>query len=77
MFNHESPRRGKEFVTRKITYGIKQILNGKQDFIELGNIDAKRDWGYAPIFVKAMYLMLQQEQPDDYVVATGENHSVR
>ncbi len=77
MFNHESPRRGKEFVTRKITYGIKQILNGKQDFIELGNIDSKRDWGYAPIFVKAMYLMLQQEQPDDYVVATGENHSVR
>lgn len=77
MFNHESPRRGKEFVTRKITYGIKQILNGKQDFIELGNIDSKRDWGYAPIFVKAMHLMLQQEQPDDYVVATGENHSVR
>lgn len=77
MFNHESPRRGKEFVTRKITYGIKQILNGKQDFIELGNIDSKRDWGYAPIFVKAMYLMLQQEQPDDYVVATGESHSIK
>jgi GDPmannose 4,6-dehydratase len=77
LFNHESERRGKEFVTRKITYGIKQILEGKQDHIELGNLDARRDWGCAPEYVKAMHLMLQQPSADDYVVATGESHSIK
>ncbi len=74
---HNSPRRGKTFVTRKITMGIAAILAGKQDKIYLGNLDAKRDWGYAPEYVEAMWLMLQQDKPDDYVIATGETHSVR
>lgn len=77
LFNHESERRGKEFVTRKITYGIKQILEGKQDHIELGNLDARRDWGSAQKYVEAMHLMLQQPNADDYVVATGESHSIK
>jgi GDPmannose 4,6-dehydratase len=77
LFNHESERRGKTFVTRKITMGIAAILAGKQDKIYLGNLDAKRDWGYAPEYVQAMWLMLQQNKPDDYVIATGETHSIR
>lgn len=77
LFNHESPRRGKTFVTRKITRGIASILSGKMDKLYLGNLDAKRDWGYAPEYVEAMWLMLQQDEPDDYVVATGETHTVR
>jgi GDPmannose 4,6-dehydratase len=77
LFNHESPRRGKNFVTRKITTGISNIMKGKQDKIILGNIDAKRDWGFAGDYVEAMWLMLSQEKPDDYVVATGETHTVR
>lgn len=77
LFNHESPRRGRTFVTRKITTGIAAILAGKQDKIYLGNLDAKRDWGYAPEYVQAMWLMLQQQKPDDYVIATGETHSIR
>ncbi len=77
LFNHESPRRGKTFVTRKITRGIASILAGKSDKIFLGNLDAKRDWGYAPEYVEAMWLMLQQDKPDDYVIATGETHSIR
>ena len=77
LFNHESPRRGKEFVTRKITDAVARIKNGLQDKLFLGNLDAYRDWGYAGDYVKAMYLMLQQDNPDDYVVATGEKHSVR
>ncbi len=77
LFNHESPRRGETFVTRKITRGIASILAGKQDKIYLGNLDAKRDWGYALDYVEAMWLMMQQDEPDDYVIATGEAHSVR
>jgi GDPmannose 4,6-dehydratase len=77
LFNHESERRGKNFVTRKITNGIVQILAGKQDKLYLGNLDAKRDWGYAPDYCRAMWLMLQQNKPDDFVVGTGESHSVR
>lgn len=77
LFNHESPRRGKIFVTKKITQGVANIKNKKQDKIFLGNLDAKRDWGYAPDFVEAMWLMLQQKEPDDYVIATGETHSIR
>jgi len=77
LFNHESPRRGKNFVTRKITTGIADILNGKSECIYLGNLDAKRDWGYAGDYVEAMWLILQQDKPDDYVVATGETHTVR
>lgn len=77
LFNHESPRRGLEFVTRKISNAVARIKLGKQDFIELGNLDAKRDWGYAKDYVEAMWLMLQQDKADDYVVATGETHSVR
>ena len=77
LFNHESPRRGETFVTRKITRAVARIKAGLQDKLFLGNLDAKRDWGYAPEFVEAMWLMLQQEQPDDYVVATGETHTVR
>ena len=76
-FNHESPRRGRIFVTRKITKGIADIKKGKQDKIYLGNLDAKRDWGYAKDYVEAMWLMLQQEMPDDYVIATGETHTIR
>lgn len=77
LFNHESPRRGENFVTRKITRGIADILKGKQDKIVLGNIDAKRDWGFAGDYVEAMWRILQQKQPDDYVIATGETHTVR
>jgi GDPmannose 4,6-dehydratase len=77
LFNHESPRRGETFVTRKITRAVAHILAGKQSKLYLGNLDAKRDWGYAKEYVEAMWLMLQQEQPDDYVVATGETHSIR
>ena len=77
LFNHESPRRGEAFVTRKITLAVAHILAGLQDKLSLGNLDAKRDWGYAKEYVEAMWLMLQQDQPDDYVIATGETHSVR
>ncbi len=76
-FNHESPRRGIEFVTRKITYSLAKVLAGQQKSIVLGNLDARRDWGFAGDYVEAMWLMLQQPQPDDYVIATGETHSVR
>ena len=77
LFNHESPRRGETFVTRKITRAIAHIKLGLQEKLYLGNLDAKRDWGYAPEFVEAMWLILQQDQPDDYVIATGETHSVK
>jgi GDPmannose 4,6-dehydratase len=77
LFNHESPRRGLEFVTRKISHAVARIKLGLQDDLRLGNLDAQRDWGYAPDYVRAMWLMLQQEQPGDFVVATGETHSVR
>jgi GDPmannose 4,6-dehydratase len=77
LFNHESPRRGENFVTRKVTLGVAAIKKGKMKELRLGNLEARRDWGFARDFVEAMWLMLQQEQPDDYVVATGETHSVR
>jgi GDPmannose 4,6-dehydratase len=77
LFNHESPRRGIEFVTRKITDGVARIYYGLSKELRLGNLDAKRDWGYAEDYVKAMYLMLQQKRPDDFVIASGESHSVR
>jgi GDPmannose 4,6-dehydratase len=77
LFNHESPRRGLEFVTRKISHAVARIRLGMQSELRLGNLDARRDWGYAPDYVHAMWLMLQQDHPDDYVVATGETHSVR
>jgi len=77
LFNHESERRGAEFVTRKITIAIAKIKAGKQDCLELGNLDAKRDWGHSQDYVKAMWLMLQQDQADDFVIATGETHPVR
>ncbi len=77
LFNHESPRRGETFVTRKITRGIARIMAGKDKALYLGNLDSKRDWGYAGDFVKAMWMMLQQKQPDDFVIATGETHSVK
>ena len=77
LFNHESPRRGETFVTRKITRAVAHIQAGLQDKLYLGNLDAKRDWGYAKEFVEAMWIMLQQDEPDDYVIATGETHSVR
>jgi GDPmannose 4,6-dehydratase len=77
LFNHESPRRGANFVTSKIVLGLHNIANGKQDMLELGNLDALRDWGHAKDFVYAMWLMLQQDEADDYVIATGEQHSVR
>ncbi len=77
LFNHESPRRGETFVTRKITMAAARIHRGLQDCLYMGNIDAYRDWGYAPDYVKMMWMMLQQEKPDDYVVATGEMHTVR
>lgn len=77
LFNHESERRGESFVTRKITLSIRDILLGKIKYITLGNLDAKRDWGYAPEYVEAMWLMLQQKRPDDFVIATGETHSVK
>ena len=77
LFNHESPRRGETFVTRKITQGLSRISVGLQNVLYLGNLDAKRDWGHAKDFVEAMWLMLQQDEPDDYVIATGEQYSVR
>ena len=77
LFNHESERRGKEFVTRKITDAVARIKLGLQDTLKLGNLEAKRDWGHAKDYVNAMYLMLQQDQPDDYVIATGTTHTVR
>ena len=77
LFNHESPRRGETFVTRKITRAVARIKAGLQKELYLGNLDAKRDWGYAPEYVQAMWLMLQQDNPDDYVIATGETHTVR
>src|ERR1035437_1806880 len=77
LFNHESPRRGFEFVTRKITSGVARILAGKSEKLNLGNLEAKRDWGHAREYVEAMWLTLQQSEPDDYVVATGETHTVR
>ncbi len=77
LFNHESPRRGETFVTRKITRGLARIIAGKDEKIYLGNLDAKRDWGYAKDYVESMWLMLQQDEPGDYVVATGKTWSVR
>lgn len=77
LFNHESPRRGETFVTRKITRAAARIKLGLQDRLRLGNLEAKRDWGYAKDFVEGMWLMLQQDRPDDYVLATGETHTVR
>ena len=77
LFNHESPRRGEAFVTRKITMAVARIHRGLQDCFYMGNIDARRDWGYAPDYVRMMWMMLQQDKPDDYVVATGEMHTVR
>jgi GDPmannose 4,6-dehydratase len=77
LFNHESPRRGETFVTRKITRGVAAILAGKQDTLLLGNLEAKRDWGYAPEYVEAMWKMMQQEEADDFVIGTGEAHSVQ
>ena len=77
LFNHESPRRGLEFVTRKITHAAAQIKLGLATEVRLGNLDSQRDWGFAKDYVKAQWLMLQQDQPDDYVIATGQTHSVR
>jgi len=77
LFNHESPRRGETFVTRKVTRAVAEIKAGRQDKLYLGNLDAQRDWGYAKEYVEAMWLMMQQDQPEDYVIATGEAHSVR
>ena len=77
LFNHESPRRGYEFVTRKISYGVARIVTGRAQTLRLGNLDATRDWGHAKEYVEAMWRMLQQDQPDDYVIATGKTHSVR
>lgn len=77
LFNHESPRRGENFVTRKITIGLANIISGKMEKLYLGNLDAKRDWGYAKDYVEGMWLMLQQDKPDDYILATNETHSVR
>jgi GDPmannose 4,6-dehydratase len=77
LFNHESPRRGETFVTRKITQGLSKISTGEQSVLELGNLNAKRDWGHANDFVRAMWLMLQQDEPEDYVIATGVQYSVK
>ncbi len=77
LFNHESPRRGLEFVTRKVTYAVARIKLGVQDELALGNLEAERDWGYALDYVKMMWMMLQQDEPDDYVIASGESHSVQ
>lgn len=77
LFNHESERRGEEFVTRKISMAVAKIKAGLQDYVELGNLSAKRDWGHSRDYVKAMWLMLQQDEPDDYVISTGETHEVR
>jgi GDPmannose 4,6-dehydratase len=77
LFNHESPRRGETFLTRKVTRGVASILAGRSDALYLGNLDARRDWGYAPEYVEAMWQMLQEPSPDDFVIATGEMHTVR
>ena len=77
LFNHESERRGHEFVTRKISDGVAKIHLGLADYISLGNLESKRDWGYAPDYVEGMWMMMQQEKSDDYVLATGETHSIR
>ena len=77
LFNHESPRRGETFVTRKITRGLANIVAGKQQYLYMGNLDARRDWGFSPEYVEAMWMMLQQDKPDDYVVSTGQTNSVR
>lgn len=77
LFNHESPRRGLEFVTRKVTHGVARIVHGLDNELRLGNLDAQRDWGYAPDYVEAMWLMLQQDEPEDFVIATGTTHTVR
>ena len=77
LFNHESPLRGKEFVTRKITLGFARIAAGQQDVLELGNLDAKRDWGFAGDYVEGMWRMVQRDDPDDYVLASGSTHSIR
>jgi GDPmannose 4,6-dehydratase len=77
LFNHESPRRGLEFVTRKVSHGVAAIVKGRARDLRLGNLDARRDWGFAGDYVNAMWRMLQQPRPDDYVVGTGETHSVR
>ena len=77
LFNHESPRRGENFVTRKITIGLNEIKSGKREKILLGNLDAKRDWGYAPEYMEAAWMMLQRNKPEDFVIATGETHSIR
>ena len=77
LFNHESPRRGESFVTRKISIGVSHVMQGKQDVLHLGNLDARRDWGYTPEFVEGMWRMMQLAEPDDFVLATGESHSVR
>jgi len=77
LFNHESPRRGETFVTRKITRGIARILAGKDQYLSLGNLDARRDWGFSPEYVECMWRILQQPKPDDFVIGTGEAHSVK
>ncbi|MBW2294464.1 MAG: GDP-mannose 4,6-dehydratase, partial [Deltaproteobacteria bacterium] len=77
LFNHESPRRGENFVTRKVTMGLARIKAGVQETVSMGNIDSKRDWGYAKDYVEMMWMMLQRDEPDDFVVATGETHTVR
>ena len=77
LFNHESPRRGLDFVTRKIAHQVAQVKLGQRDCVELGNLDAKRDWGYAKDYVQAMWLMLQQDEPEDFVIATNQTHTVR
>ncbi len=77
LFNHELPRRGKTFVSRKVTQAVVNIKLGKQECVYMGNMDSKRDWGYAKDYVEAMWLMLQREKPDDYVISTEETHSVR
>jgi GDPmannose 4,6-dehydratase len=77
LFNHESPRRGFEFVTRKITSHVARIKLGMTDHVSIGNLDSKRDWGHSRDYVRAMWMMVQQDEPDDYVVATGETHSIR
>ena len=77
LFNHESPRRGETFVTRKIVQGLDKISKGEQNVLSLGNLNAKRDWGHAKDYVEAMWLMLQQDEPDDYVIATGHQYSVK
>src|SRR5207302_8157063 len=77
LFNHESPRRSTDFLPAKVAHGVAAIAAGREHELALGDLDAQRDWGYAPDFVEAMWLMLQQDEPDDYVIATGETHSVR